>query len=333
MIIVHYVAKPPPGDMAGATPVARKQLEPAEPIPPGAVWIDIFQPTVEEDRKVEQYLGCKLSTRAEPDYSEPPEAHYAEGGARYLYASVVSEPDDTPDIMGVTFIITPAAFVTVRYDKGDSFELFSQKLCKSSGPALHPDAVAVGLVNTILNRSARALSKVGDELDSIAARVFRAKGDQSGRNQIYSETLDALGREDEKISNLRESLVSLERLLLFLTAEGRADDTPKPVREAQKSALRDLQSLEQDAGFKAQKVQFLLDATLGLINLAQNEIIKLFSVLAVIFLPPTVIASIYGMNFKEMPELEWRYGYPFAILLMIAAAVLPYVFFRWKKWL
>jgi magnesium transporter len=105
------------------------------------------------------------------------------------------------------------------------------------------------------------------------------------------------------------------------------------VREATKSALRDLQSLEQDASFKAQKVQFLLDATLGFINLAQNEIIKLFSVLAVIFMPPTVIASIYGMNFKVMPQLEWHWGYPLAIGLMICAAVLPYLFFRWKKWL
>ena len=105
------------------------------------------------------------------------------------------------------------------------------------------------------------------------------------------------------------------------------------MREATKSALRDLQSLEQDASFKAQKVQFLLDATLGLINLAQNDIIKLFSVLAVIFMPPTVIASIYGMNFKEMPELEWRLGYPFAIFLMVCAAVGPYLFFRWRRWL
>ena len=96
-------------------------------------------------------------------------------------------------------------------------------------------------------------------------------------------------------------------------SEGRSADAPKPVREATKSALRDLQSLEQDATFKAQKVQFLLDATLGFINLAQNDIIKLFSVLAVIFMPPTVIASIYGMNFKEMPELEWRWGYPVAL--------------------
>jgi magnesium transporter len=105
------------------------------------------------------------------------------------------------------------------------------------------------------------------------------------------------------------------------------------VREATKSALRDLQALEQDANFKAQKVQFLLDATLGFINLAQNDIIKLFSVLAVIFMPPTMIASIYGMNFKLMPELDWTWGYPAALLLMVAVAVGPYVFFRWKKWL
>ena len=105
------------------------------------------------------------------------------------------------------------------------------------------------------------------------------------------------------------------------------------MREATKSALRDLESLEQDASFKAQKVQFLLDATLGFINLAQNDIIKLFSVLAVIFMPPTMIASVYGMNFKVMPELEWPWGYPAALVLMVLVAVGPYVFFRWKKWL
>jgi magnesium transporter len=326
-------AKHPEPAPAGAALVERQTLAPAEPIPPGAVWIDLMEPTVEEDQRVQAYLGCKIPTRADPDYSEPPEAHYSDEGARYLYASVVSEPENTPDIVGVTFVLTPNCLVTVRYDPGDAFELFGQKLCKSPNQALHPDAVAVGLVNTIINRSARALSKVGDELDKIASRVFRAKGDQSGRNKIYSDTLDALGREDEKISNLRESLVSLERLLLFLLAEGRPVDAPKPVREATKSALRDLQSLEEDASFKAQKVQFLLDATLGLINLAQNDIIKLFSVLAVIFMPPTLIASIYGMNFKQMPELDWTLGYPLAICAMVCAAIGPYLFFRWKKWL
>jgi magnesium transporter len=332
LIAVYYIAKPAE-EMAANTPVAREVLQAVDPIPPGAVWIDMVEPTAAEDKKVELRLGCKVPSRADPDFTEPPESYYAENGVRYLQASFVSEPEDTPDVTGVTFVLTPTALVTVRYDPGDAFELFGQKLCKSGAQALHPDAIAVGLVNTIVNGSARALNKVGAELDSIASRVFRAKGDQSGRNKIYSETLDALGREDEKISNLRESLVSIERLLLFLLSEGRSADAPKPLREATKSALRDLQSLEQDAGFKAQKVQFLLDATLGLINLAQNDIIKLFSVLAVIFMPPTVIASIYGMNFKEMPELEWHWGYPLAICLMIAAAIGPYLFFRWKRWL
>jgi magnesium transporter len=332
MIIVHYATKSA-GETPGGAPMAREVLQAVDPVPPGAIWLDLVEPTVSEDKKVELYLGCKVPSRADPEYAEPAESYYAENGVRYLYASFVSEPEDTPDVTGVTFVLTPSALVTVRYDPGDAFELFGQKLCKSGAQALHPDAVAVGLVNTIVNRSARALNKVGLELDSIASTVFRAKGDQGSRSKIYSATLDALGREDEKISNLRESLVSIERLLLFLSSEGRSADAPKPVREATKSALRDLQSLEQDASFKAQKVQFLLDATLGLINLAQNDIIKLFSVLAVIFMPPTVIASIYGMNFKEMPELEWHWGYPLAICLMIAAAIGPYLFFRWKRWL
>jgi magnesium transporter len=334
VIIIHYAktagrAETPPS----ASQIARKVLEPAEPLPPGAVWIDMIEPTIAEDKQVQEYLGCRIPTRADPDYAEPPEAHYAEEGVRYLRASVISEAEGTPDVTGVTFVICDSTLVTVRYDASESFEVYGQKICRAQTPALQPDAVAIGLVDTIVNLSARALGKVGVNLDEIGNAVFAAQGDNSKRSRIYSSTLAALGREDERISNLRESLLSIERLLLFLSAEGRVADVPKPVREATKSALRDLQSLEEDASFKAQKVQFLLDATLGFINLAQNDIIKLFSVLAVIFMPPTVIASIYGMNFKEMPELEWRWGYPFAILLMICAAIGPYLIFRWKKWL
>ncbi len=334
MILVHVSAKPAAGEGPAIATPQRKALEPFEPIPAGAVWIDLVEPTVEEDRKVQDFVGVVIPTKADPDYAEPPEEHYSENGVRYLQASFVSEPAETPDVTDITFVITPTTLVTVRYSVCKSFDLFAQKLSKATGQALVPDAVAVGLVNTAINRSARALEKAGVSLDQIASRVFRAKGsEQSRRNQIYSDTLWDLGREDERISNLRESMVSIERLLLFLGADGGPDKAPKAVREATKSALRDLRSLEEDASFKAQKVQFLLDATLGLINLAQNDIIKLFSVLAVIFMPPTVIASIYGMNFKAMPELEWSWGYPMALALMVCAAIGPYLFFRWKKWL
>jgi magnesium transporter len=314
--------------------VQRTLLEASVPqIPPCAIWIDLINPTIEEDRKVQEFVGAPVPTKADPVFTELPEAHYSENGVRYLHALFISEPEDTPDVTGVTFVIAPTALVTVRYHPVETFDLFSQKLCKAPARALSPDVVALGLINTSLNRTARALSKAGESLDRIASAVFRAKGDQSKRNQVYSETLDALGREDEKISNLRESMVSVERLLLFLMLEGSPENAPKSVREVAKTALRDLQTMGQDASFKAQKVQFLLDSTLGRINLLQNEIIKLFSVIAVIFMPPTVIASIYGMNFKEMPELEWHWGYPLAIMLMVCAAIGPYMLFRWKKWL
>jgi len=238
VIIVHSIAKPlQPKAMEELALVGRKVLEPAEPIPPGSFWIDMLAPTIEEDQKVQAFVGVPVPTKADPDYTEPPEAHYSENGVRYLHAHFISEPEDTPDITGVTFVMAPTTLVTVRYDPVETFDLFSQKLCKSSmGQALHPDAVAVGLVNTGLNRSARALGKAGESLDRIASAVFRAKGDQGSRNRIYSDTLSALGREDEKISNLRESMVSIERLLLFLIGEAGAEKAPKPVREATKTA-------------------------------------------------------------------------------------------------
>jgi magnesium transporter len=313
--------------------IAVKQVAAGEAIPANAIWIDLNQPTVEEDRKVQDFVGAAVPTRADPDYTEPLETAYAENGVRYMHASVLSEPEDTPDITGVTFVMTAAVLITVRYEPASSFELFGRKLCHWAPRALVPEAIAVGLINTLLNASARALSEAGQQLEQIGSAVFRVKDNHSERNRIYSNTLDALARVEEKISNLRESLVTIERLLLFLLAEEQAGDVSRAVRAMTRAALRDLKSLEEDASFKAQKIQFLLDATLGLINLAQNDIIKLFSVLAVIFMPPTVIASIYGMNFKEMPELQWHFGYPFAIILMICAAIVPYLLFRWKKWL
>jgi magnesium transporter len=206
VIIVHAIVKDAAARDGSATTTVRRQvLEPSElRIPPCAIWIDLIEPTVDEDRKVQEFVGVPVPTKADPDYTEPPEAHYSENGVHYLHALFVSEPEDTPDVTGVTFVVAPTALVTVRYHPVETFDLFSQKLCKSTAQALSPGAVGLGLVNTGLNRSARALSKSGESLDRIASAVLRAKGDQSKRNQIYSDTLDGLGREDEKISNLRE---------------------------------------------------------------------------------------------------------------------------------
>jgi magnesium transporter len=145
--------------------------------------------------------------------------------------------------------------------------------------------------------------------------------------------LKSIGRRGDHTSKVRESLVSIGRLLLYLAAEADTMKWAKDQRATIKGMQRDVQSLSDHATYLSQKISFLLDAMLGVVSLEQNNIIKIFSVAAVVFMPPTLIASIYGMNFKHMPELDFDFGYPFALALMLLAAVLPYFFFRWMKWL
>jgi Mg2+ and Co2+ transporter CorA len=139
VLIVHYAVNTDPGAAtAPSVGLDRKILDPVEPIPPGAVWIDMVEPTVDEDQKVERYLGSKVPSRSDPDYAQPAESYYAENGVRYLHACVVSEAEGTPDVADVTFILGPKALVTVRYDPGEAFDLFGQRLGKIPTQALHP---------------------------------------------------------------------------------------------------------------------------------------------------------------------------------------------------
>ena len=314
--------------------VERHLLGSAEVIPPDALWIDMVEPTREEDHKVETFIGGSVPTREDMKDIEPSELLYNENGVRYMTARLVCRADtDDACLTGVTFILKESSLVTVRYDEPKAFQMFAQRAAKPAGCGRTGEAVLAGLIETIIDRAADVLQMTGERIDAVSRNVFEERNDPSQRNAELQGTLRALGRYGDLISKQRESLVSIERILLFLSASYRATRVPAELREGVRTALRDLQSLEEHATFQSSKIQFLLDATLGLVNLEQNNIIKLFSVMAVVFMPPTLIASIYGMNFKHMPELEWPFGYPMAIVLMIVAAVLPYVLFRWKRWL
>jgi magnesium transporter len=163
--------------------------------------------------------------------------------------------------------------------------------------------------------------------------VFERNAARDDPNQRYQAILRTIGRKGDLLSKSRESLVSLNRLVLFFTNEAEAVGLPKDQRVHLKSVARDISSLTDHASFLANKITFLLDATLGMVSLEQNNVIKLFSVMAVTLMPPTLIASIYGMNFEHMPELKWVYGYPLALIAMVIAAIGPYFFFKWKRWL
>jgi magnesium transporter len=312
----------------------RAVLRPDESIPADTIWIDLVDPTRAEDDVVERHLGIEIPTREEMADIEPSEILYRERNAHYMTARVLcSSQTETPRLVDISFILTERTLVTVRYDEPRSFSMFTSRAVKPGGCRHQPEAVLDGLIETIIDRAAEILGDVGQRIDKLSRTIFENERQGSRRAAGFRAALKSLGRKGDIISNVRQSMVSIERLLLFLSAA-----MPRPQRshgfQAEwRTALRDVQSIEEHATFLSNKVQFLLDATLGLVSIEQNDIIKLFSVVAVIFLPPTLVASIYGMNFQHMPELEWAAGYPWALALMVLSAILPYVFFRWKRWL
>ena len=167
---------------------------------------------------------------------------------------------------------------------------------------------------------------------SLTVREAGQKGGETVKRKYGPEFYEQIGRKGDMLTMARESLLTIVRLTSFHQASGNSKQA-RDLRQELKILQRDASALSDHASFLSNKINFLLDATLGLINLEQNQIIKIFSVAAVVFLPPTLVASIYGMNYDIMPELHWSYGYPFALGLMILSAIFPYLFFKRKGWL
>ncbi len=305
------------------------------PILEASVWIDLLNPTSDEDKRVEKYLGISIPTREEMHDLEPSEIIYTENGAYYMTARVICRSDTiVPKLADVTFILTERSLVTVRYDEPGAFGIFLNRVAKPGGSGTVPAAILEGLIEAILDRAAEVLRGVGDQIDVSARSVFSEKGASVEQNGAYQGVIRKIGQYEHLISNVSESMVSIERVLLFLSANFvRPKKIAGGVTPEWRTIIRDVQAIEEHATSLLTKLQFMLNATLGLVGLEQNKIIKLFSVVSVVMMPPTLVASSYGMNFKHMPELDWRLGYPMALAMMIVFAILPYLFFRWKKWL
>src|SRR5215218_9719020 len=303
-------------------------------LPENAVWIDMIKPTPEEDRAVERLAGIAVPTREDMQEIEISSRLYIENGARYMTATLMCHSDtDMPRTTAVTFIVSGHRLVTVRYDIPKPFALVEHKLARSCVPGITGEMVLMELVDAVIDRCADILEKVGADVDQVSHDIFEPESERHGHAKQYSQILIAIGRKGDLTSKVRESLVSIGRVVAFLSAVVEGVKWSKDMREQLKTMQRDVASLTDHASYLSNKITFVLDAMLGVVNLEQNNIIKLFSVMAVVLMPPTLIASIYGMNFKSMPELEWHLGYPLAIGLMIMAAILPYMFFKWKKWL
>src|SRR5882757_3122077 len=316
---------------------ALRKVEPADlaALPENAVWIDLVKPTAEEDRAVERLAGIAVPTREDMQEIEISSRLYVENGARYMTATLMCGTDTgTPRITPVTFILANHRLVTVRYDLPKPFMLVENKLARSCAPGIAGETVMLELLDAVIDRCADILERAGADVDQVSHDIFEPEGvARTGHAKRYSDILIQIGRKGDLTSKVRESLVSIGRLVAFLSASVEGVKWSKEMREQLKTMQRDVGSLSDHASYLSNKITFTLAAMLGVVNLEQNNIIKLFSVMAVVLMPPTLIASVYGMNFKVMPELEWVHGYPMALVMMLLAAVLPYVFFKWKKWL
>jgi magnesium transporter len=312
----------------------RRDIVSGEEVPDNAVWLDLVNPAPGEDKLIERLLGIAVPTREEMQEIEVSSRLYVENHARYMTATLMCNSDTaTPKTTAVTFILAGHKLVTVRYDEPKPFALITNKLARACAPTVSGESIMMDLLDAVIDRAADILERAGADIDRASHDIFEPEGRRTDRTITYRYILKAIGRKGDLTSKVRESLVSIGRLLLFIANEADAMKWPKEMRAQLKSMQRDVQSLSDHASYLGNKVTFLLDAMVGVMSVEQNNIIKIFSVAAVVLMPPTLIASIYGMNFKHMPELEWTYGYPAAIGLMILAAILPYMFFKWMRWL
>jgi len=312
----------------------RRVMVSGEEVPENAVWLDLVNPAPGEDKLVEKLLGVGVPTREEMQEIEVSSRLYVEHHARFMTATLMCNSDTAkPKTTAVTFILSGHRLVTVRYDEPRPFTLVSNKLARTCPSHITGEQVLMDLLDAVIDRAADIIERIGVEVDQLSHDIFEPESGSAVVPISYKDVLKANGSKGDLNSKIRESLLSIGRLLLFLANEAESMRWHKDVRLQLQAMQRDVLSLSDHSTYLNSKIQFLQDAVVGIINIDQNNIIKIFSIAAVAMMPPTLIASIYGMNFKTIPELEWIYGYPFAIGLMVISAILPFLVFKWKKWL
>jgi magnesium transporter len=305
-------------------------------IPDTATWVDLEEPTKEEEALVERCIRMDVPTESEMAEIEPSSRLYEREGALYMTVSVLyGVQDGDPRTTPISFVLTDNRLVTVRYATPKPLRAFAEHARRD--PSLVKDAptALVRMLDAIIDRLADELESVGKMIEEISGTIFHRRMDA---RRIPADRLTALltniGRTQSLLAKIRYSAVSTHRMLNFLLGANRLHEKgTEEARHHLSSLHTDVTALTEHVGFLSDNLQFLLDASLGLISIEQNAAMKLFSWAAVVFLPPTLIAGIYGMNFHYFPELDWHYGYAISLGLMFASAVGPYLYFRKKGWI
>ena len=303
-------------------------------LPKGTIWLDLLEPTKDEEKIAEKLVGVNIPTREDLAAIEPSSRLYQLHGATFMTMSVLYGIDEgSPSSDPIGFILTDKHLVTIRYVDPRPFVIFSEHVYAEPDLAIDAASLFVRLLDAVVDRLADEFEIAGKEVEAISRQIFHRHTHRSGSPERRLEALlMRIGKAQQLLAKLRETSVSATRLLTFLQTTDTME-ADQANRRHVKSLIADTLALNDHSNFLGDNLTFLLDATLGLISLEQNNVMKLFSIFAVVFMPPTLIAGIYGMNFEQMPELKWLIGYPYSLVLMLASAVIPYYYARKKGWL
>jgi magnesium transporter len=309
-------------------------------LPPEIVWIDLLRPEPDEITYVKRTTGLDVPSIEDLSEIESSSRLRNEAGTLYLSAPFVYQSDtDQPVTTPAGFVLTRERLITVRFEELPSFTNFATHDLADETDPLSSGAVFAGLMDAISDRLADVLENIAAELDELSHRLFRSPATQTGgRRPPARESADLriimrrIGHSGDLASKIRDGLLGIGRIVPFVATHA-AEWLPAEVKPRLDTVRLDVSSLNDYDMHIVNKVQLLLDATLGLINIEQNNIIKVLTIVSVIGIPPTLIASMYGMNFKNMPELDWSWGYPYALALIVLSAILPIAWFRWRGWI
>jgi magnesium transporter len=289
-----------------------------------AVWIDLLAPTPEERTWVSQRYGQELPSQDAVEEIEVSSRFFVDDQGLHVRSFFLYEFPDRPRNITVAFLLNKGRLFTLRREKLETFHVFKAHAASSAGLVGDALDIMLRLFETKVDRLADVLESLHTASEVLGQRVFRVQ------ERDLESLLLSIGSNDEVNDQLRLGLMDKQRVLSFLLRSGNFPPDKEPLL---REILRDIESLNAHSTFLFEKGDSLMDATMGRINIEQNKIIKIFSIAAVVFLPPTLVASIYGMNFHFMPELQWAWGYPLAIALMVVSGIAPYLLFKRKGWL
>jgi magnesium transporter len=313
--------------------VVRREIVPGDPLPVNIVWIDMYSPSVDEKKYIEKCFNIDVLTSEEISRIEVMSPFYKSKEAYYMTLTTISKNenghfDGTP----FTSVMTNNCLITLHYSEMPVINTFLNLTKHDLEIYKNPPVLLSALTEIFTHDVGELLEKIGNDMNDLIQQVFTKNQNKNSDNKNYNDIIALIGNGGNTISRCRESLVSINRLIIYFTQIERDKVAYREHGLRLRHISREISSLTEYASFLSQRISFLLDATLGLLSVEQNMIVKVFTIASAVLMPPTLIASIYGMNFHHMPETNWEYGYPLALFLMLISAVIPFYFFKKKGW-